>query len=181
MLVWNEHLARVIFLTMALTALVLQSTVVVNVEVSVGETALWGFWPRRWVLFREAQKEQFEVVVIGAGAAGMFLPHRQGNLVAGCCCLITVKNRGARSRCPVADAVNLPINTPNRLLICRITRISANRHWHVTPSGISQWDFIDLINRYGITYHEKRWVSCFAMDRHSRSSICRLTSAHWAR
>ncbi|NIG98183.1 MAG: hypothetical protein G5701_02815 [Serratia symbiotica] len=44
-----------------------------------------------------------------------------------------------------------------------------------------QWDYIDLINRYGIAYHEKRWVSCFAMDRHSRSSICWLTSAHWAR
>ena len=44
----------------------------------------------------------------------------------------------------------------------------------------TQWDFIDLINRYGIAYHEKRWGSCSATTRRSRWWICWSKSASWA-
>ncbi|SQC07819.1 oxidoreductase [Klebsiella pneumoniae] len=51
--------------------------------------------------------------------------------------------------------------------------LSQNPHFCKSAlARYTQWDFIELVGKYGIAWHEKTLASCFAMIRRSRSSIC---------
>ncbi len=51
--------------------------------------------------------------------------------------------------------------------------LSQNPHFcKSAPARYTQWDFIELVGKYGIARHERPSGSCFAMIRRSRSSIC---------
>ena len=119
--------------------------------------------------------EQFDVVVIGAGAAGMFCAAHAGNSVAACCCSTTAKPgrkilMSGGGRCNFTNMYAEPA-----------AYLSNNPHFCKSAlARYTQWDFIDLINRYGIAYHEKRWGSCSATTRRSRWWICWSKSASWA-
>ncbi|WP_260513989.1 NAD(P)/FAD-dependent oxidoreductase [Serratia fonticola] len=104
--------------------------------------------------------EQFDVVVIGAGAAGMFCAAQAGQLG----CRVLLLDNGKK---------------PGRKILmsgggrCNFTNMSAepaaylSHNPHFCKSALArytQWDFIDLINRYGIAYHEKTLGQLFCDD-----------------
>ncbi|HHQ4304181.1 TPA: NAD(P)/FAD-dependent oxidoreductase [Serratia fonticola] len=104
--------------------------------------------------------EQFDVVVIGAGAAGMFCAAQAGQLG----CRVLLLDNGKK---------------PGRKILmsgggrCNFTNMSAepaaylSHNPHFCKSALArytQWDFIDLINRYGIAYHEKILGQLFCDD-----------------
>ncbi len=104
--------------------------------------------------------EQFDVVVIGAGAAGMFCAAQAGQLG----CRVLLLDNGKK---------------PGRKILmsgggrCNFTNMSAepaaylSHNPHFCKSALArytQWDFIDLINRYDIAYHEKTLGQLFCDD-----------------
>lgn len=94
---------------------------------------------------------EFDVIVLGAGAAGLM-------------CAITAGNRGRRV--VVLDSSN---KIGKKILMsgggrCNFTNIhcepsqfiSANPHFCISAlSRYTQWDFIALVDKHGIPYHEK--------------------------
>ena len=51
--------------------------------------------------------------------------------------------------------------------------ISQNPHFCKSAMArYTQWDFIDLVTRHGIAWHEKPSGSCFAMTRPAKSLPC---------
>ncbi|WP_026340655.1 NAD(P)/FAD-dependent oxidoreductase [Thioalkalivibrio sp. ALJT] len=110
--------------------------------------------------------EVFDVVVIGGGAAGLM-------------CALTAGGRGRRVL--VLDHAN---RVGKKILMsgggrCNFTNlycepenfISANPHFVKSAlSRYSQWDFIALVEKHGIPYHEKKLGQLFC-DRSSRDIV----------
>lgn len=108
----------------------------------------------------------FDVIVIGAGAAGLMTA-------------ITAGNRGRRV--VVLEGSN---KIGKKILMsgggrCNFTNLhcepanfhSANPHYCVSAlSRYSQWDFIALVERHGIAYHEKKAGQLFC-DQSSRQIV----------
>jgi predicted Rossmann fold flavoprotein len=104
--------------------------------------------------------QQWDVIVIGAGAAGLF-------------CAIEAAKRGRRTlvldngkrigrkilmsgggRCNFTNIYAAPANY-----------LSANKHFCKSAlSRYTQWDFIALVQQYGIAYHEKTLGQLFCDD-----------------
>lgn len=104
--------------------------------------------------------QQWDVIVIGAGAAGLF-------------CAIEAAKRGRRTlvldngkrigrkilmsgggRCNFTNLFAAPANY-----------LSANKHFCKSAlSRYTQWDFIALVQQYGIPYHEKTLGQLFCDD-----------------
>lgn len=111
-------------------------------------------------IYREAQVEQFDVVVIGAGAAGMFCAAQAGQLGRRVLLLDNGKKPGRKilmsggGRCNFTNMYTEPA-----------AYLSNNPHFCKSAlARYTQWDFIDLINRYGIAYHEKTLGQLFCDD-----------------
>lgn len=95
--------------------------------------------------------EQFDVVIIGAGAAGMFCAAQAGQLGCRVLLLDNGKKPGRKilmsggGRCNFTNMHTEPA-----------AYLSSNPHFCKSAlARYTQWDFIDLVNRYGIAYHEK--------------------------
>lgn len=95
--------------------------------------------------------EQTDAVIIGAGAAGLFCAAQAGQLGVSVLVLDNGKKAGRK----------ILMSGGGR---CNFTNMYADHHAylshnpHFCKSALarySQWDFIDLINRNGIAYHEK--------------------------
>lgn len=122
--------------------------------------------------------------MIGEGAAGMFCAAQAGQLG----CRVVVLDNGKKPGRKILMSDGGRCNFTNKYAE-PAAYLSNNPHFCKSAlARYTQWDFIVLINRYGIAYQplwhrlsRKNAVSCFAMDRYSRSSICWLTNAHWAR
>jgi len=96
--------------------------------------------------------KHFDVVVIGAGGAGMFCAAKAGQRGRSVLVLDHAKKLGAKilisggGRC---NFTNLGA-TPNNY-------VSNNPHFCKSAfARFSPWDFIELINKHGIAYHEKK-------------------------
>ena len=104
--------------------------------------------------------EQFDVVVIGAGAAGMFCAAQAGQLGQRVLLLDNGKKPGRKilmsggGRCNFTNMYTEPA-----------AYLSNNPHFCKSAlARYTQWDFIDLINRHGIAYHEKTLGQLFCDD-----------------
>ena len=104
--------------------------------------------------------EQFDVVVIGAGAAGMFCAAQAGQLGCRVLLLDNGKKPGRKilmsggGRCNFTNMYTEPA-----------AYLSNNPHFCKSAlARYTQWDFIDLINRHGIAYHEKTLGQLFCDD-----------------
>jgi len=104
--------------------------------------------------------EQFDVVVIGAGAAGMFCAAQAGQLG----CRVLLLDNGKKPGRKILMSGGGRSNFTN-MSAEPAAYLSHNPHFCKSAlARYTQWDFIDLINRYGIAYHEKTLGQLFCDD-----------------
>ncbi|ACS87684.1 NAD(P)/FAD-dependent oxidoreductase [Musicola paradisiaca] len=104
--------------------------------------------------------EQFDVVVIGAGAAGLFCAAQAGQRGLRVLLVDNGKKPGRKilmsggGRCNFTNLHTEPA-----------AYLSQNPHFCKSAlARYTQWDFIDLVNRHGIAYHEKTLGQLFCDD-----------------
>jgi predicted Rossmann fold flavoprotein len=95
--------------------------------------------------------EQFDVIIIGAGAAGLFCAAQAGQRGRRVLLLDNGKKPGRKilmsggGRCNFTNLYTEPA-----------AYLSHNPHFCKSAlARYTQWDFIDLVNRHGIAWHEK--------------------------
>ncbi|MEN3261938.1 NAD(P)/FAD-dependent oxidoreductase [Sodalis endosymbiont of Spalangia cameroni] len=104
--------------------------------------------------------EQFEVVVIGAGAAGMFCAAQAGQLGRRVLLLDNGKKPGRKILMSGGGRCNF-----TNLYIEPAAYLSQNPHFCKSAlARYTQWDFIDLVQRHGIAWHEKTLGQLFCDD-----------------
>ena len=104
--------------------------------------------------------EQFDVVVIGAGAAGMFCAAQAGQ---GGCQVLLLDN-GKKTGRKILMSGGGRCNFTN-LYAEPAAYLSENPHFCKSAlARYTQWDFIDMVNRYGIAWHEKALGQLFCDD-----------------
>lgn len=104
--------------------------------------------------------EQFDVVVIGAGAAGMFCAAQAGQLG----CRVLLLDSGKKPGRKILMSGGGRCNFTN-MSVEPAAYLSNNPHFCKSAlARYTQWDFIDLINRHGIAYHEKTLGQLFCDD-----------------
>ncbi|OKP03672.1 NAD(P)/FAD-dependent oxidoreductase [Xenorhabdus eapokensis] len=104
--------------------------------------------------------EKFDVVIIGAGAAGLFCAAQAGQAGLNVLVLDNGKKTGRKilmsggGRCNFTNMYTEPA-----------AYLSANPHFCKSAlARYTQWDFIDLVQRYSIPYHEKTLGQLFCDD-----------------
>ncbi|CAM3409409.1 putative oxidoreductase with FAD/NAD(P)-binding domain [Xenorhabdus nematophila ATCC 19061] len=104
--------------------------------------------------------EKFDVIIIGAGAAGLFCAAQAGQAGLNVLVLDNGKKAGRKilmsggGRCNFTNIYTEPA-----------AYLSANPHFCKSAlARYTQWDFIDLVQRYGIPYHEKTLGQLFCDD-----------------
>jgi predicted Rossmann fold flavoprotein len=104
--------------------------------------------------------EQFDVIVIGAGAAGLFCAAQAGQRGRRVLLLDNGKKPGRKilmsggGRCNFTNLYTEPA-----------AYLSNNPHFCKSAlARYTQWDFIDLVNRHGIAWHEKTLGQLFCDD-----------------
>jgi len=104
--------------------------------------------------------EQFDVVVVGAGAAGMFCAAQAGQ---GGCRVLLLDN-GKKLGRKILMSGGGRCNFTN-LSAEPAAYLSANPHFCKSAlARYTQWNFIDLVNRYNIAWHEKTLGQLFCDD-----------------
>lgn len=100
---------------------------------------------------------QYDTVILGAGAAGMFCASHCGRRV-----LVIDHAKAAGEKIRISGGGRC--NFTN--MYCEANNfLGENRHFHKSAlARYSQWDFIDLITRHGIAYHEKTLGQLFCDD-----------------
>lgn len=104
--------------------------------------------------------EKFDVIVIGAGAAGLFCAAQAGQKGRRVLLIDNGKKAGRKilmsggGRCNFTNLYTEPA-----------AYLSHNPHFCKSAlARYTQWDFIDLINRHGIAWHEKTLGQLFCDD-----------------
>ncbi|WP_426607696.1 NAD(P)/FAD-dependent oxidoreductase [Pantoea anthophila] len=104
--------------------------------------------------------EQFDVIIIGAGAAGLFCAAQAGQRGRRVFLLDNGKKPGRKilmsggGRCNFTNLYTEPA-----------AYLSHNPHFCKSAlARYTQWDFIDLVNRHGIAWHEKTLGQLFCDD-----------------
>ncbi|KGD74387.1 NAD(P)/FAD-dependent oxidoreductase [Pantoea vagans] len=104
--------------------------------------------------------EQFDVIIIGAGAAGLFCAAQAGQRGRRVLLLDNGKRPGRKilmsggGRCNFTNLYTEPA-----------AYLSHNPHFCKSAlARYTQWDFIDLVNRHGIAWHEKTLGQLFCDD-----------------
>ncbi|OXH77456.1 NAD(P)/FAD-dependent oxidoreductase [Pantoea agglomerans] len=104
--------------------------------------------------------EQFDVIIIGAGAAGLFCAAQAGQRGRRVLLLDNGKKPGRKilmsggGRCNFTNLYTEPA-----------AYLSHNPHFCKSAlARYTQWDFIDLVNRQGIAWHEKTLGQLFCDD-----------------
>ena len=117
--------------------------------------------------------ERFDAIIIGAGAGRyvLFCAGRSGR-TPGSAGSIMVKTRAQN---PHVWRWALQLYQP----LCRTGRLSEpeSAFCKSALARFTQWDFIDLVNKHGIAWHEKTLGSSSAMTPRSRLSTCWWMSA----
>ncbi|MGK2946359.1 MAG: NAD(P)/FAD-dependent oxidoreductase [Candidatus Malihini olakiniferum] len=95
--------------------------------------------------------ELFDVVVVGAGAAGLFCAAQAGQLGLRVLLVDSGKKPGRKILISGGGRCNF-----TNMYAESATYLSQNPHFCKSAlARYTQWDFIHLVNRYGIAYHEK--------------------------
>ena len=104
--------------------------------------------------------EKFDVIIIGAGAAGLFCAAQAGQRGRRVLLLDNGKKPGRKilmsggGRCNFTNLYTEPA-----------AYLSHNPHFSKSAlARYTQWDFIDLVNRHGIAWHEKTLGQLFCDD-----------------
>ncbi|WLS79185.1 NAD(P)/FAD-dependent oxidoreductase [Erwinia pyri] len=104
--------------------------------------------------------EKFDVIIIGAGAAGLFCAAQAGQRGKRVLLLDNGKKAGRKilmsggGRCNFTNLYTEPA-----------AYLSQNPHFCKSAlARYTQWDFIDLVNRHGIAWHEKTLGQLFCDD-----------------
>lgn len=108
--------------------------------------------------------QNFDVIIIGAGAAGLFCAAQLGQAGKKVAVLDSGKKVGRKilmSGGGFCNFTNLDVNAGHYL--------SQNRHFVKSAlSRYTQWDFISLVATYGIAYHEKELGQLFCDESSSK-------------
>lgn len=104
--------------------------------------------------------EKFDVIIIGAGAAGLFCAAQAGQRGKRVLLLDNGKKAGRKILMSGGGRCNF-----TNLFIEPAAYLSQNPHFCKSAlARYTQWDFIDLINRHGIAWHEKTLGQLFCDD-----------------
>jgi len=112
--------------------------------------------------------DKFDVIIIGAGAAGLFCAAQAGQRGRRVLLLDNGKKPGRKilmsggGRCNFTNMYTDPA-----------AYLSHNPHFCKSAlARYTQWDFIDLVNRHKMPTTKRRWGSSSATTRRRRLSIC---------
>ncbi|PWC10837.1 aminoacetone oxidase family FAD-binding enzyme [Brenneria roseae subsp. americana] len=104
--------------------------------------------------------EQFDVVIIGAGAAGLFCAAQAGRRGLRVLLLDNGKKAGRKILMSGGGRCNF-----TNMYVEPAAYLSQNPHFCKSAlARYTQWDFISLVNRYQIAYHEKTLGQLFCDD-----------------
>jgi len=104
--------------------------------------------------------ERFDAIVVGAGAAGMFYAAQAGQAGARVLLLDTGKKPGRKILMSGGGRCNF-----TNMYVEPAAYLSQNPHFCKSAlARYTQWDFIDLVGKYGIAWHEKTLGQLFCDD-----------------
>ncbi len=104
--------------------------------------------------------ERFDAVVIGAGAAGMFCAAMAGQAGRRVLLLDNGKKPGRKILMSGGGRCNF-----TNLYVEPAAYLSQNRHFCKSAlARYTQWDFIELVGKHGIAWHEKTLGQLFCDD-----------------
>lgn len=104
--------------------------------------------------------EKFDVIIIGAGAAGLFCAAQAGQRGKRVLLVDNGKKAGRKILMSGGGRCNF-----TNLYIEPAAYLSNNPHFCKSAlARYTQWDFIDLVNRHGIAWHEKTLGQLFCDD-----------------
>ncbi|KOC87759.1 NAD(P)/FAD-dependent oxidoreductase [Winslowiella iniecta] len=104
--------------------------------------------------------EKFDVIIIGAGAAGLFCAAQAGQRGRRVLLLDNGKKPGRKILMSGGGRCNF-----TNLYTDPAAYLSHNPHFSKSAlARYTQWDFIDLVNRHGIAWHEKTLGQLFCDD-----------------
>nr|WP_244866564.1 NAD(P)/FAD-dependent oxidoreductase [Photorhabdus heterorhabditis] len=116
--------------------------------------------PLNYSVIKRKIVERFDAIIIGAGAAGLFCAAQAGQLGLRVLVLDNGKKAGRKilmsggGRCNFTNMYTEPS-----------AYLSANPHFCKSAlARYTQWDFIELVQRHGIAYHEKTLGQLFCDD-----------------
>jgi predicted Rossmann fold flavoprotein len=108
----------------------------------------------------DCRVERFDAIVVGAGAAGMFCAAQAGQ--AGCRVLLV--DNGKKPGRKILMSGGGRCNFTN-LYVEPAAYLSQNPHFCKSAlARYTQWDFIDLVGKHGIAWHEKTLGQLFCDD-----------------
>ena len=104
--------------------------------------------------------ERFDAIIIGAGAAGMFCSALAGQAGRRVLLIDNGKKPGRKILMSGGGRCNF-----TNLYVEPGAYLSQNQHFCKSAlARFTQWDFIDLVNKHGITWHEKTLGQLFCDD-----------------
>ncbi|EHG7581038.1 MULTISPECIES: NAD(P)/FAD-dependent oxidoreductase [Citrobacter] len=104
--------------------------------------------------------ERFDAVIIGAGAAGMFCAAQAGQAGSRVLLIDNGKKPGRKILMSGGGRCNF-----TNLYVEPAAYLSENPHFCKSAlARYTQWDFIDLVGKYGIAWHEKTLGQLFCDD-----------------
>ena len=104
--------------------------------------------------------ERFDAIVVGAGAAGMFCAAQAGQAGARVLLLDNGKKPGRKILMSGGGRCNF-----TNMYVEPAAYLSENPHFCKSAlARYTQWDFIDLVGKYGIAWHEKTLGQLFCDD-----------------
>lgn len=104
--------------------------------------------------------ERFDTVIIGAGAAGMFCAAQAGQAGNRVLLIDNGKKPGRKILMSGGGRCNF-----TNMYVEPAAYLSQNPHFCKSAlARYTQWDFIDLVNKHGIAWHEKTLGQLFCDD-----------------
>lgn len=104
--------------------------------------------------------EQFDAIIVGAGAAGLFCAALAGQAESRVLVLDNGKKPGRKILMSGGGRCNF-----TNLYVEPAAYLSANPHFCKSAlARYTQWDFIDLVGKHGIAWHEKTLGQLFCDD-----------------
>lgn len=104
--------------------------------------------------------ERFDAIVVGAGAAGMFCAAQAGQLG----CRVLLLDNGKKPGRKILMSGGGRCNFTN-MYVEPAAYLSQNPHFCKSAlARYTQWDFIELVGKYGIVWHEKTLGQLFCDD-----------------
>ncbi|OVX19097.1 aminoacetone oxidase family FAD-binding enzyme [Klebsiella quasipneumoniae subsp. quasipneumoniae] len=108
----------------------------------------------------ECAVERFDAIVVGAGAAGMFCAAQAGQLG----CRVLLLDNGKKPGRKILMSGGGRCNFTN-MYVEPAAYLSQNPHFCKSAlARYTQWDFIELVGKYGIAWHEKTLGQLFCDD-----------------